>query len=363
MLPCVPAIVAGLLFRMEVSIMARKYRKSARSNKSAGKPDATPGNSASLQKEPVPPSTPAQQVSPLRQRLLDDMELAGHADSTKKNYIQAIVSIQKYFGGTRPDRLAEGQVRSYILWLREKYSRGAFQTHFYALQFFYRDCLGLPWGLFGKKRVRLPKKSRLPAFVHSDQARVIVNGLRSLRYKVFASCLYTLGLRIEDAATLEICRIDGPHGLVRIIGKGNKERLLPLQPALYQQMRRLWATHRHPVLLFPNQEGTDHLCIKSFRIAFRDACNQAGLPVKIVPHSLRHGFATALLQAGVPLHQVQELLGHADIATTQIYLHLTEPMREELRPKLDALCRDLGLPFPSDDQPKDNGQTGGDDHE
>lgn len=343
--------------------MARNYRKSVRSSKPAVNPKATSGRSTTAPKVPVPPSTPAQQVSPLRQRLLDDMELAGHAENTKKNYIQVIVHIQKHFGGISPDRLAEGQVRSYILWLREKYSRGAFQTHFYALQFFYRDCLGFPWGLFGTKRVRLPKKSRLPAFAHADQARAIVNGLQSLRYKVFASCLYTLGLRVEEAVTLEICRIDGPHGLVRIIGKGNKERLLPLPPALYQQMRQLWATHRHPKLLFPNQEGTGPLCIKSFRLAFRDACNQAGLPEKIVPHSLRHGFATTLLQAGVPLHQVQELLGHADIATTQLYLHLTEPMREELRPKLDGLCRDLGLPFPSDDQPKDDGQTGGNGHE
>jgi len=345
--------------------MARKYRKSARSSRSAGKPEAIPGKPTSRSKKSVPPSISSQQASPLRQRMLEDMRLAGLTPKTQERYISSVICLQKCVGGISPDRIPEKQVRSYLLQLRDDHNcaRGTFQVHFHGLKFFYYRCLGYQWSLFIVKRVRQPKKSRLPAFVHADQARAIVNGLHSLRYKIFASCLYTLGLRIEEAAELEISRIDGSHRLVRIIGKGNKERLLPLPPALYQQMRRLWATHRHPQLLFPNQEGTGHLCINSFRTAFRDSCNQTGLPEKIVPHSLRHGFATALLQSGVPLHQVQELLGHANIATTQIYLHLTEPMREELRPKLDVLCRDLGLPFSSDDQPKNSGKTGGDNHE
>ena len=331
-----------------------------------------------LEQSPIPDTPPSagklgkpaapRKVSPLRQRMIEDMMLAGLAPKTQNNYIHAVVSIQKHHGGTSPDRLTEKQVHAYVLWLRDgkNCSRGAFQTHFYGLKFFYYRCLNYQWPLFTTKRVRLPKKLRLPQFVHPEQARAIVDGLHSLRYKVFASCLYALGLRVEDAVTLNIQSIDGPHGLVRVIGKGNKERLLPLPPALYRQLRQLWLTHRHPVLLFPNQEGNGTLSLKSFRAAFRDACNQAGLPEEIVPHSLRHGFATALLQADVKVPLVQELLGHADIATTQIYLHLTEPMRKELRPRLDGLCRDLGLPFPdfpqSDDQPQDDLQDGGNRH-
>lgn len=326
--------------------MARKPRKSNRSRKSAAKPDAAKGKSSAKPKGPDKPQAPVPPVSPLRQRMMEDMELAGYAASTKKNYIYAVVCIQKHFNGVSPERLAEEHVRRYVIWLRDEKncSRGSFQSHFYGLQFFYRNCLGRPWGLFANKRVRLPKKSRLPEFVHPEQARSIIDGLHSLRYKVFASCLYILGLRVEDAQTLNVHSIDGAHGLIRVIGKRNKERLLPLPPALYRQLQQFWLTHRHPVLLFPNQDGTGPLCLKSFRDAFRDACNQAGLPEKIVPHSMRHGFATALLKSGVSVHLVQELLGHSDIATTQIYLHLTEPMRDELRPTLNGLCSDLGLP-------------------
>lgn len=304
--------------------------------------------------------------------MLEDMRLAGLAPKTQERYVSAVVSLQKHAGGISPDRIPEKQVRAYLLKLRDdrNCARGTFQVHFHGLKFFYYRCLGYQWSLFTIKRVGQPKKSRLPVLTYPNQARAIIKGLRIPLYKIFAITLYVLGLRVEDAAPLTVHSIDSANMAIRVIGKGNKERILPLPPVLLALLRKLWSTHRHPELLFPNQNGSGPICMKSFRTAFRDSCNQAGLPEKMIPHSLRHGFATALLQAGVPLPQVKELLGHTDIATTQIYLHLTDPMREEIRPKLDRLCCDLGLselPSPDhlliDDQPKDNGQTGGDDHE
>lgn len=289
--------------------------------------------------------------------MLEDMRLAGLAPKTQERYISAIVSLQKHVGGIRPDRISEKQVRDYIVWLRDSQgcAQGTFLVHFHGLKFFYYRCLGYPWGLFTAKRVRQPRKSRLPVLAYPDQARAIIAGLRLPLYRVFAITLYVLGLRVEDAAPLTIRSIDPQNMAIRVIGKGNKERILPLPPVLLALLRQLWATHRHPQLLFPNQDGTGPLCLRSFRAAFRDACNRAGLARQIVPHSLRHGFATALMQSGVSVHLVKELLGHANLATTQIYLHLTEPMREELRPKLDGLCRDLGLSC--------GGRSGGGDHE
>lgn len=360
--------------------MARKKRSSSPvdphkennspQNQSPQKPPVKP---ARTKNKTVPVTKPECPVSVLRKDMIDNMNLSGLAASTQANYLSAMVKLQNEHVGIRLDRLSEKQVSDYVFWLRDKKncSRGAFQTNFYALKFFYYRCLNYQWPLFTIKRVRLPKKFRLPVPVYPEEARSIIAGLHLPMYRVFASCLYLLGLRMEEAATLNVHSIEAKNMTVRVIGKGNKERLLPLQRALYQQLRELWATHRHPELLFPNQAGTGHLCVNSFRTAFRDACNQAGLPEKIVPHSLRHGFATTLLQAGVALHLVQELLGHSNIATTQIYTHLTTPLLEELRVKLDDLCHDLDNP-PADLPPspdkrsdaQDDGQLpGGTDHE
>jgi len=360
--------------------MARKKRSSSpvdpqkeNSSPQNQSPQKPPVKPVRPKKKPIPVTKPECPVSPLRQLVLNDMKLAGHAASTQANYLSAIVKLQNHYVGISLDHLEEKQVRDYVLWLRDEKncSRGAFQTNFYALKFFYYRCLNYQWPLFTIKRVRLPKKFRLPVPAYPDQARAIIAGLHLPLYKVFASILYVLGLRVEDAATLNVRSIDAKNMTVRVIGKGNKERILPLQRTLYEQLRELWATHRHPELLFPNQDGTGPICMNSFRKAFRDACDNAGLPKNIVPHSLRHGFATALLQAGVALHLVQELLGHSNIATTQIYTHLTTPLLGGLRAKLDGLCRDLDNP-PADLPPstdtlndaQDDGQLPeGTDHE
>lgn len=289
-------------------------------------------------------------LSSLRARMIEDMDLAGLALRTQQAYVRAVAKLQEHYRGKSPDRITEKEVRAYLLWLRDEKncSRGRFYPIFYGLKFFYHRSLDRNWGLFNKKSVRKPKNSRLPKFVHLDQARAIIDGLHSLRYKVFASCIFTLGLRVSDATGIDIRNIDGAHGLIRVIGKGNKERILPLPSSLYHQMRKLWATHRHPHLLFTNKKGDAPFPIAPFRQAFRKSCRKAGLPDDVVPHSLRHSFATVLLQNNVPLNQVQELLGHSDIKTTQIYLHLTEAIRDGIRPKLDDLCRGIGLPFPEE---------------
>jgi len=152
--------------------------------------------------------------------------------------------------------------------------------------------------------------------------------------------MYACGLRIHEAVSLRPEQIDARQGLIRIIGKGNKERLIPLSPSLLQALRLAWMTHgnRQWVLACPSR--CTPLCARSLRSAFQAACAQEGL-AGFTPHSLRHGFATRLLEQGVDLRVVQILLGHANIKTTAIYTHLTEPLQQQLRPKLEALADGL----------------------
>jgi site-specific recombinase XerD len=153
--------------------------------------------------------------------------------------------------------------------------------------------------------------------------------------------MYVCGLRIGEAVSLRPRQIDAQHGTIRIIGKRNKERLIPLPAALLAAMRQAWKTHGNRQWVFATRwEQGPHVSPRTVRSAFDDACAREKV-VAFTPHSLRHGFATRLLEQGVELRVVQILLGHASIRSTEIYTHLTEPIRQQLRAKLDALADGL----------------------
>jgi integrase/recombinase XerD len=149
--------------------------------------------------------------------------------------------------------------------------------------------------------------------------------------------MYGCGLRIGEAVSLEIGAIDSANGLLRITGKGNKQRLVPLPQSLLDDLRTLWLTHRNPRWLFPRRDGTGPICRIVLGQTFRSACAKAGIKLAATSHSLRHSYATRLLENGVDTRVVQILLGHANIATTAIYTHLTEPTSVALRGILDRL--------------------------
>jgi integrase/recombinase XerD len=152
--------------------------------------------------------------------------------------------------------------------------------------------------------------------------------------------MYACGLRIHEAISLRPEQIDAQRGALRIIGKGNKERLVPLPVTLLNAMRRAWKTHRNRQWVFATGPAGNHVSPRSVRGALYAARAQEGI-TDVTPHCLRHGFATRLLEREVPLRLVQILLGHGSIKSTEIYTHLTEPLRQQLRPKLDELADGL----------------------
>jgi len=153
--------------------------------------------------------------------------------------------------------------------------------------------------------------------------------------------MYACGLRISEAATLEIGAIDRANLRLRIIGKGDRERLVPLPQPILDSLGALWKTHRHPRWLFPNHSGANSANQQVLRRTFQDAARAAGITRRVTPHALRHSYATRLLENGVDTRVVQILLGHVHIATTAIYTHLTEPTRISLRGVLDRLMTGL----------------------
>jgi site-specific recombinase XerD len=152
--------------------------------------------------------------------------------------------------------------------------------------------------------------------------------------------MYACGLRIGEAVVLRPGQIKSKEGVIHIIGKGNKERRIPLPACLLQALRQVWATHHNAQWVLATDRQGNHISARSVRGALGVARARQGL-CGVTPHSLRHGFATRLLERGVDLRVVQILLGHASMRSTEIYTHLTEPLREQVRVNLDELAKDL----------------------
>jgi site-specific recombinase XerD len=152
--------------------------------------------------------------------------------------------------------------------------------------------------------------------------------------------MYACGLRIGEVAVLEVGSVDKANRLLRVIGKGNKERCVPLPAPVHDHLRKLWQTHRNPRWLFPNRSNTGPLDRGTLGRTFADVARAVGIS-GATSHCLRHSYATRLLENRIDTRVVQILLGHANIATTAIYTHLTEPTRASLRNLLDRVMTDL----------------------
>lgn len=173
----------------------------------------------------------------------------------------------------------------------------------------------------------------MPRALADAEVRRLLRCITNPIHRTCFAVMYACGLRIGEAATLEIGTIDGDNGLLRIIGKGNKERLVPLPEPMLVSLRQLWKTHKNPRWLFPTRAATNPVGRGTLNRTFAAAAEAAGIG-SATPHSLRHGFATRLLENGVQTRVVQLVLGHSSIATTSIYTHLTEPTRASLPEKV-----------------------------
>lgn len=159
-------------------------------------------------------------------------------------------------------------------------------------------------------------------------------------YRVCLAVMYACGLRIGEAVALRPQQVDAQGGVLRLIGKGDKERLVPLPVSLLDAMRQAWKTHRNRQWVFATRAQGPHVSPRSVRDVLEAAAADEGIS-DITPHCLRHGFATRLLEGGTELRVVQILLGHASIRSTEVYTHLTEPIRQQVRSKLEDLAQGL----------------------
>lgn len=216
------------------------------------------------------------------------------------------------------------------------------------IRFFYQQALNHNWQIFGI--VRPAPEKKLPVILSAREVRRILGCIRLARYRVCLSTIYSCGLRLQEGINLRVADIDSGRSLLHVRhGKGAKDRYVPLPERTLQLLREYWKTHRNRVLLFP-AEGRNHIDLamstepmskSSVQQAFRAALKASGNNKRASVHTLRHSWATHLLEAGVNLRLIQEWLGHSSPATTSVYMHLTVKAEQLGAAAINRLMSDL----------------------
>jgi integrase/recombinase XerD len=282
------------------------------------------------------------------------LKLKGLQPKTIEAYSRAIRRVGDYFDH-QIDDLTEADLMDYFTDLRATHSWSSVKLDLYGLKFYHEHVLKKPWVAPGL--IKPPRSQRLPDIVTVEETERIFLATQVLSYRVFFFTLYSLGLRLGEGLRLTVADIDAARKRVHIRdAKGNKDRLVPLPTATYQLLRRFWQRHRNPVLLFPNRHGglpgartaRTPLDRGGVQKALRAVVESCGLKKNISPHSLRHAYATHLVEAGVELTEVQRILGHHSILTTVRYTHLTDQTKhhaiERINALMDRYCLAKGTP-------------------
>lgn len=279
-------------------------------------------------------------MTPLRQRMIEDLQLRGLSERTQEMYVRAVRQLAEHYQKS-PDQITEEELRDYFLYLKnvKHYSRSASTIALCGLKFFYEHTLKREWTTL--TFIRPPQEHKLPVILSLEEVHTILQCVRLPRYRACLTTIYVCGLRLQEGTHLQIPDIDSARMLVHVrCGKGAKDRYVPLLSQTLEGLRQYWKTHRNPVWLFPapGRSGSEMATAStpmprnSVQDAFRAALKASGIHKRASVHTLRHSWATHLLEAGVNLRLIQNYLGHNSPTTTALYTHLTV--------KADAMARD-----------------------
>jgi site-specific recombinase XerD len=250
-----------------------------------------------------------------------------------------------------PDQISESALQQYFLHRKNQdgWSPSTLRICYCGVRFFFVHLLRREWHTLDL--IRAQSEPRFPAVLSVAEVRALLGGVRTPHQRAFLATVYACGLRLQEAQCLEVSDIDSRRMRVHVHrGKGAKDRFVPLPQSTLQTLRTHWATHRHPRLLFPAVARGRHQAAladgpmpkSSVQGALRQAKGEAGLRKRgLSVHTLRHSYATHLLEAGVNLRVIQQYLGHSQLETTMVYLHLTPTGQEDAYTRLNTLMGDL----------------------
>lgn len=290
-------------------------------------------------------------MTSLRRRMTEDLQLHGYAEPTIKAYLLAVSQLAKFYG-IAPDQITEAQLRDYLLHLAtvRKIAASSFTQALCGIKFFFEQTLGRRWPVLDLARPK--REARLPVVLSQDEVRRVLAAVQTRRYRVCLTLMYACGLRLLEGLRLQVPEVDGARKLLHIRGgKGGRDRLVPLSDGALVLLREWWRTHRDPVWLFPatplarrrvsSGAAIPPIHPSTLQRAFGRAVKESGLRKRAHVHTLRHSYATHLLEAGVPVALIQAYLGHSSPSTTAIYTHLTREIRAQAIDPINGLMRGL----------------------
>ena len=284
------------------------------------------------------------------------VELKDYRPATKKEYVRYVCKLAEHFQ-CDPAVLTENQIRQYFLFLRQHkhYKAAPMKAAKYSLLCFFLDCVKVTgWTVF--KEVRIAEPEVLPIVLARTEVHALLRAVREARFAACLRLMYHCGLRVGEAVAIQVRDIHGRENPPRLHirnGKGGKDRFVPIAPAMVEELRRWWRTHSNDTWLFPSPgrgwsdrtltlsqsmaRSTAPMSVSSVQMAYRLARAASGVNSASTTHSLRHSYATHLLEEGVSLLQISKYLGHDSIETTVIYTHLTAISEARTQTALAAL--------------------------
>jgi site-specific recombinase XerD len=275
----------------------------------------------------------------IQQQMAEDMKLRGLAPRTQERYQHAIKALAEHYH-CQPERLTERQVRKYLLYLIEskEYAKSTYNADLCAIKFLYRRTLGRDWNLLQIKCSKVPKK--LPIVLSREEVWSLLDQVHRPKPRMCLILMYTCGLRVSEAVHLRVEDIDSKRMALWVRNsKGYKDRSVPLPTQTLTQLRLYWLEHRPKIWLFPAQHDAKTITASCVQHCLMATVRQSQIRKNIGCHTLRHSYATHLLEAGVHLRVIQALLGHKRITSTFVYMHLTQGTMVDVQKKINQLMK------------------------
>lgn len=281
--------------------------------------------------------------------MTEDLQLKGYSERTQQMYVRAVRQLAEHYNKS-PDKITEEDLRDYFLYGKniKKWSRTTSTIALCGIKFFYENTMKRDWTTL--TFVRAKREKKLPVILSKEEVRTILRNVKLLRYRVCLTTIYSCGLRLQEGTHLQVKDIDSARGLIHVhCGKGAKDRYVPLPNRTLQLLRQHWKSHHNPVLLFPATgrggnlmpTNTNPMPKASVQIAFKDALKLSAIHKRASVHTLRHSYATHLLEEGINLRLIQIWLGHNTPTTTSVYTHLTVKAKAIASQSINELMKDL----------------------